>query len=50
MVQRNKMSLTKPIKLLIIAAIIVIFVDVAFIFIQPLFGMSPLAQRHAEVP
>jgi hypothetical protein len=49
MVQGNKMSPTKPIKLLIIAAIIGIFVLVAFIFIQPLFGMSPLTQRHAEV-
>lgn len=38
---------TKSIKLLFIAAIIGFVVGIAFIFIQPLFGMSPLTQRHA---
>lgn len=35
-------------KLLFFAAIIGLIVGVIFIFVQPLFGMSPLTQRHAE--
>tara|TARA_R110002049_G_scaffold54526_4_gene151718 strand:+ start:147 stop:620 length:474 start_codon:yes stop_codon:yes gene_type:complete len=36
------------IRLLIVAAAVGFFVGVVFIFVQPLFGMSPLTQRHAE--
>lgn len=38
----------RSIKILVLAAIIGLIVGVIFIFIQPLFGMPALTQRHAE--
>lgn len=37
-----------PVSITIIGATLGLLVGVIFIYIQPLFGMSPLTQRHAE--
>ena len=38
----------KPANVILIGAILGLIVGVLFIFVQPLFGMSPLTERHAQ--